>query len=185
MKLTKTLLTTLLTGIFATLMYAAGAVAKGPNHPPVEGESYTGYSALCEILDMGEYDEEGNIGMLREALLLYRIETNSEYVTGWHTMEMNYDQHLKSGRGISWGEGVFEPDEYTGTFTEEYAITARHFVWDISGTWIGHDDLEGITVDYVSTPIGLPDPSPVPDDFCGETPVMGLELIEGFIHKVE
>lgn len=186
MKWTTTLQTTLKMGVIllATLMYSAGAGAKGPNHP-VDGDPFTGYGALCEILDMGTYEEVDGIGMLRDAEMRYRVVTDRPLVTGWHTMTMNYDQHLNSGRGTSWGAGVFEPDEYTGTFTEEYAITSRHFVWDIYGTFIGNGDLEGILVDYVSTPIGIPDPLPVPLDFCGETPVLGLEIFEGFILGVE
>jgi hypothetical protein len=170
--------------LLATLMYSAGAGAKGPNHP-VDGVPYAGYGALCEILEMGTYVEVDGIGMLRGAVMLYRVVTDSPFMTGWHTMTMNYDQHLKSGRGTSWGEGVFQPDTCTGNFTEEYAITARHFVWDIYGTFIGNGELEGILVDYVSTPIEIPNPSPVPEDFCGETPVLGLEVFEGFIHGVE
>jgi hypothetical protein len=183
MKLTKTLLSTLLIGLLATLLYSAAAVAKGPNHPPVDGIPYTGYGALCGILDMGDYDEEGNIAMLRDAVLLFRVVTDHPIVTGWYTQVLNYDQHLKSGRGTSWGEGVLEPDTYNGTLTEEFAITAKRFVWDIYGTFVGNGDLEGIVVDYVSTP--LDDLSLVPDDFCGETPVMALELFEGYIHIVE
>ena len=76
-----------------------------------------------------------------------------------------------------------EPETYTGTLTEEFGITARHFVWNIYGTLIGNGDLEGILVDYVSTP--LDDVTVVPPDFCGEGPVMGVELFEGYIHGVE
>ena len=187
MKWTVNLRTILRMGVvlLATLMYSAGAAAKGPHHPPVDGIPYTGYGALCGIIDMGDYDEEGNIATLREAVLLFRVVTDHPIVTGWYTQEMNYDQHLKSGRGTSWGEGVLEPDDFDGTLTEEFAITAKRFVWDIYGTFIGNGDLEGILVDYVSTPIEIPDPSPVPEDFCGETPVMALELFEGYIHGVE
>ena len=184
MKLKTTLLATLLTGILATLMFSpvAGAVnGYGPNHP--DGIPYTGYGALCEILDMGDYDEERNIAMLRDAVLLFRVVTDHPMVTGWYTQVMNYDQHLKSGRGISWGEGVLEPDGYGGELTEEFAITARHFEWDIYGTFTGNGDVEGILVDYVSTP--LDDITVVPPDFCGDGPAMAVELFEGYIHGVE
>ena len=172
--------------LLATLMYAAGAVAKGPHGPPVDGEPFTGYSGLCEILNMGTYEERGYIGMLRDAEMRYRVETNSPFMTGWHTMSMNYNQHLKNGRGTSWGEGVLEPDTYPdGTFTEEYAITARDFVWDIHGTFIGTGELEGILVDYVATPVFEPEPDLLPEDFCGDTPVLFVELFEGVIYGLE
>ena len=169
--------------LLATLMYAAGAAVKGPHGPPLRGDSFTGYSALCEILDMGTYEEVGGIGMLRDAELRYRVETDSPYMTGWHTMSMNYDQHLKSGRGTSWGEGVLEPDTYDGTFKEVYAIKSTHFVWHIYGTFIGNDELEGILVDYAATP--LDEVPELVEGFCGDDPVLGAEIFRGVIHVPE
>ena len=147
---------------------------------PEIGIPFTGYSVLCEIIDMGIYVEERNRGSLRDALLLYRALTDHPVTTGWVTMSMNYDQNLKSGNGKSWGESVLEPDTYMGTLVEDYSIKAKKFVWYISGTMTGTGDLAGYKVDYVETPADI---GSVPPDTCGETPVLGVGNFSGYIYE--
>ena len=150
---------------------------------PELGVPFTGYSVLCEILDPGTYVEDRNRGSLRDAVLRYRALTDQPETTGWVTLTMNYDLHLKSGKGTSWGESELVPDMGMGTFVEEeYTIKAKKFVWDVTGTMIGTGGFEGYTVDFFETPADI---DYVPADTCGDpsvTPVLGVSNFSGYIY---
>ena len=147
---------------------------------PELGVPFTGYSVLCEILDPGTYVEDRNRGSLRDAVLRYRALTDQPETTGWVTLTMNYDLHLKSGKGTSWGESELVPDMGMGTFVEEeYTIKAKKFVWDVTGTMIGTGGFVGYTVDFFETPADIND---VPADTCGINPVMGVSNFSCYIY---
>ena len=166
-----------------------GYAAEGPRGYDTEltrpdvGVPFTGYSVLCEVLDPGTYVEDRNRGSLRDAVLRYRALTDQPETTGWVTLSMNYDIHLKSGKGTSWGESELVPDIGMGTFVEEeYSLKAKKFVWDVSGTMIGTGAFEGYTVDFFETPADIDD---VPADTCGDpsvTPVLGVSNFSGYIY---
>ena len=156
--------------------------AKGKPEPPPVGQPFTGFSALCQILDPGTYTEAKNTASLRDALMVYRDVTDSPVTTGWVTGSMNYDMNTKSGSGTSWGTMVLEPDTYTGTLTEDYSATAKRFVFDISGELVGTGDLEGVRVTYTLTP---GDPSSVPADTCGGGPILDVQNYDGYIQMPE
>lgn len=158
-------------------------LAKGgkPEPPPV-GEPFTGFSALCQILQPGVYTEAKNTASLRDALMLYRDVTDSPITTGWVTGSINYDMNTKSGSGSSWGTMVLDPDDYTGTLTEDYTATAKRFVFDISGEFTGTGDLDGVRVTYTLTP---GDPSSVPADTCGGGPILDVQEYNGYIQMPE
>ena len=167
-------------GVFA----AEGPRGYDPkSNRPESGIPFTGHSVLCQILDYGTYVEDHNWGRLRDAELLYRAVTDRPETTGWVTMTMNYDQHLKSGNGTSWGESELVPDIGNGTFVEEeYSLKAKKFVWDVSGTMIGTGVYDGYKVDFFETPAEIDD---VPADTCGASPVMGVSNFSGYIYAPE
>jgi len=130
------------------------------------------------MLDPGVYTEDSKLATLRDAVLLYHNVTDNSYTTGWETLVMNYDLKVKNGQGTSWGSLVFEPDEFAGTFTENWTAKAKHFVWDISGVYVGNGDLEGVTVTYELSPREL---STVPLDACDGGPIFDAQDISGYI----
>jgi len=164
-----------------TMVFAGSTLAKGGKpEPPPTGVPYNGYSVMCGVLDPGVYteDEDGKYGHLRDAVLLYHNVTDSDYTTGWETLVMNYDIKLKGGKGVSWGSLLFEPDAFTGNFTEEWTATAKHFVWDISGVYVGNGDLDGIRVTYELAPGDI---NTVPVDACAGGPIFDVQEISGYI----
>ena len=167
--------------VASTFAYAANG-PRGYSPGKQDGVAYSGVGALCAVLEPGEYIETDKEATLRDALLYYRMVTDHPMTTGWLTLEMNWDLNLKGGSGKGWGESIFEPDTYTGTFLEEYSIKARKFVWYVTGIWYGTGDLEGISVDYTSEQL---DPSQAPPDICGGAPVLGFETIEGYIYGID
>lgn len=161
------------------LSFVAGsALAKGGKPEPPPGEPYSGYAVMCAMLDPGVYMEDDKYGHLRDAVMLYRIITDSPYTTGWETLMMNYDIRIKSGKGVSWGYLEMEPDAFSGTFEEFWSATAKRFVWDISGEYIGQGDLEGISATYELTPGDIED---VPPDTCGGGPILDVQEVTGYV----
>ena len=167
--------------VASSFAYAADG-PRGYSPGKKDGVPYSGVGALCAVLEPGEYTETSKEASLRDALLYYRMVTDHPMTTGWLTLEMNWDLNLKGGSGKGWGDSVFEPDTYTGTFLEDYSIKARKFVWYVTGTWYGTGDLAGISVDYTSEQV---DPSQAPPDICGGTPALGFETIEGYIYGID
>ena len=162
-----------------TMVFAGSTLAKGGKpEPPPTGVPYSGYSVMCGIIDAGVYTERDKYAHLRDAVLRYHNVTDSPYTTGWETLVMNYDLRIKSGRGTSWGSLVFEPDAFTGNFTEDWTATAKHFVWDISGMYVGNGDLTGVTVTYELTPRDI---DTVPTDACDGGPIFDAQDISGYI----
>ena len=185
----------LLTMVFAlpTGVYAAGGprgydpeLSRPETSEPFDFE---GYSVLCEVVDLGTIVEDRNRESLRGAVLRYRALTNRPETTGWVTVLMNYDQHIKSGKGTSWGESEFVDDMGMVTFIEEsFENESKHFVWDVSGTMIGTGIYEGYMVDYVETPVNSEDVlgDEVPLDTCGDPeddPVLGVSTFNGYIYE--
>jgi hypothetical protein len=133
---------------------------------------------MCGMLDPGVYTEDDRYAHLRDAVMLYRNVTDSPYTTGWETLVMNYDLKIKSGFGTSWGSLVMEPDAFTGSYTEDWTATAKRFVWDISGTYIGNGDLEGVSVTYALTPGDI---TTVPANTCDGGPITDVQNISDYI----
>jgi len=162
-----------------TMVCAGSAPAKGGKPEPPPGVPYSGYSVMCGMIDPGEYWEADKYAHLRDAVLLYHNVTTSPYTTGWETLFMNYDLRTKSGKGVSWGSLVFQPDSMAGSFEEDWSATAKHFVWDISGVYLGTGALEGITVTYELSPRDI---GTVPADACGEGQLIyDAQDISGYI----
>ena len=161
------------------MVFAGSTVAKGGKpEPPPTGMPYSGYSVMCGVLDPGLYTEDDKYAHLREAILLYHNVTDNEYTTGWETLVMNYDLKLKGGKGVSWGSLVFQPDTLPGYFVEDWTATAKHFVWDVSGVYLGTGDLEGVSVTYELSPGDI---DTVPPDACGGGPIFDVQDITGYI----
>jgi hypothetical protein len=153
------------------LQQAPGAktlLAKGKPEPLPVGEPFKGFSALCKILDPGVHAEAKNTASLTAAVMLYRDVTDSPITTGWVIGSMNYDMNTKSGSGTGWGTMVRDPDSYTGTLIEDDTATAKRFVFDSSGAFIGTGD-----------------PSSVPGDMCGGGPIMDVQNYDGYIQMPE
>jgi hypothetical protein len=162
-----------------TMVFTGSGLAKGGKpEPPPTGLPYSGYSVMCGMLDPGVYTENSKYAFLRDAVVVYHNVTDSPYTTGWETLVMNYDLRLKSGKGISWGSLVFEPDAFSGNFTEDWTATAKHFVFDISGVYLGNGDLEGVRVTYELTSREI---NTVPADACGGGPIFDAQDISGYI----
>jgi hypothetical protein len=174
-----------LSAVLALLLVSPTTFAGGPRGydpeltKPELGTPFTGHGVLCGILDQGVYTETKKTGSLRGAVLLYRIITDSPVVSGWETLNMNYDQHLKSGKGESWGTLVLESDVYDGALEEDWSAYSKRFVWYISGTYIGTGELEGYKVDYTST---VGDIASVPADTCGDGPVFAVDDLNGHVY---
>jgi hypothetical protein len=158
----------------STVLWAA----QGKPEPPPVGQPYSGFATLCGMLDPGVYTEDDHYAHLRDAVMLYRIVTDSPYVTGWETLVMNYDLKVKSGKGTSWGSLTMEPDTFTGYYTEDWVATAKRFEWDISGEYLGSGDLAGVTVTYQLTQASI---GSVPADTCGGGPIFDVQMISGYI----
>jgi hypothetical protein len=157
--------------IFTTLSVTALLLMIGmsPLATASDPQPFEGLASLCAI-DRTTEDliTRGN-GVVVEVnpVELYRIETDSDLVTGWEVTAAMY-KTTKSEKVFYMGTATLTPDGYDGKDTLKDNFNLLQDGSLPAGTWEGTGDLKGVTVDYQLIPY-LPDGDPaVLEQMCAE-----------------
>ena len=124
---------------------------KGPNRIVT---TWDGYQVDYEQIDPGEVWVEDGIQHVRGRIIRDRLETDNDRVTGFLTVNYDYDLNLATGAGTMTSTWSVDPDEYEGTWDGRSFITFTNYMLSGFGIGRGTGDFQGmkITVNFDETP---------------------------------
>ena len=157
--------------IISTMSAAALVIGGGVWQAAAAGEMYSGTATTCAI-DLSELSEEtkpNGFTYTSGVVMHHLVATNHELMNG--PVAVTSNSKLKttpkgSVTGWYWGESTMWPDQVAAgsTLEETFKFKAKD-ASEISGTFYGTGDLEGVTVEFVETF----DPA-IPQEYCDEYP---------------
>ena len=141
--------------IFTTLSVAALLLMAGMSQSAtaLEPQLFEGIASLCAVDPTTEETVTRGNGVVvdKQAVQLYRIETDSDLVKGWEVLTSQF-KTTKSGKVFYMGTVTLTPDgfEGAGTLKENFNLLQDGSL--PAGTYTGTRDLEGVTVEYQLIP---------------------------------
>ena len=156
--------------LISTVSAAALVVGGGLWQVAIAGEMFSGTSTICAIAPVEPEIKRNGFVYTDGAVLYYRIATEPEHLMNGPVTLTSYSKVKTTPdgkeKGWYWGEIIMAPDQVpeVGTLEETFKFKAKD-AGDISGTFYGTGELEGVTVEYTETYNPL-----VPQEYCTEYP---------------
>jgi hypothetical protein len=145
--------------IFTVLVLMAGMPQLATASDP---QLFDGIASLCAVDPTTEETVTKGNGVLveKQAVQLYRIETDSDLVMGWEVLISQF-KTAKNGKVFYMGTATLTPDGYGGKDTLKENFNLLQDGSFPAGTYKGTGSLKGVTVEYQLVPYpmaGTPDP---------------------------
>jgi hypothetical protein len=116
--------------------------------------TWDGYQIDYEVIDSGEEWIEDGVQYVRGRIIRDRLETDNDRVTGFLTVNYDYDLNLATGAGTMTSTWSVDPDKYEGTWEGRSFITFTGYMLSGFGIGRGTGNFLGmkITVNFDETP---------------------------------
>ena len=119
------------------------------------GDMFSGTSTVCAVFPVEPEIKPNGFAYTDGMVLYYRLATDHELMNGPLTLT-SYSKVKTTPNGKEkgwyWGEIIMVPDEVSeeGTLEETFRFKAKD-AGDISGTFNGTGEFDGVTVEYAET----------------------------------
>jgi hypothetical protein len=108
--------------------------------------TWEGYELKYEQIDPGEEWMEDGVLHVRGRIIRDRLETDNVRVTGFLTVNYDYDLNVATGGGTMTSTWSVDPDEYEGTWGGRSLIEFTNFILTGDGIGRGYGEFQGIKI---------------------------------------
>ena len=108
---------------------------------------WRGFEISGEEIEAGrQWMSEDGILHIRGRIIRDRLETDNVRLTGFLTVQMNYNLNVTTGTGTMSGQWSLDPDEHEGTWKGTSVLKFRNFVLSGHGHGKGAGDFKGLQI---------------------------------------